>query len=239
MTHKPMLAIGLAAAFALAAPTAFAQMSSPQGGTARPAAQGNQGIQGNTAGNKLSKADERFLSEAMQGDLAEVQMGELAQQKGSNDRVKEFGQTLSKDHGDHSQKLQQLGQQMGMTLPSEPSARQKADHDRLSRLSGAQFDREFARRMVDDHRRDISRYQAEAKRSGPIGDLAKQTVPTLQQHLQMAQELTRPAPTTGSGTEHNMGGSSGGGMGGSSGGGTGGGMGRSGTGGSTGGGMSR
>lgn len=233
MTHKPMLAIGLAAAFALAAPTAFAQMQ-PQGGTARPAAQGTQGNQVNTGGNRLSKADERFLTEAMQGDLAEVQMGELAQQKGSNDRVKEFGQTLSKDHGDHSQKLQQLGQQLGMTLPSEPSARQKADHDRLSRLSGAQFDREFARHMVEDHRKDISKYQAEAKKSGPIGDMAKQTVPTLQNHLQMAQELTRPAPTTGSGGgmgRSGAGGNSGGGMEG----GSGGGMGRGGTGG----GMSR
>jgi len=230
MTHKPMLAIGLAAAFALAAPTAFAQMS-PQGGTARPAAQGTQG---NPAAAKMSKADERFLTEAMQGDLAEVQMGQLAQQKGGNDRVKEFGQTLVKDHGDHSQKLQQLGQQMGMTLPSEPSARQKADHDRLSRLSGAQFDREFARHMVEDHRRDISKYQAEAKKSGPIGDMAKQTVPTLQQHLQMAQELTRPAPTTGSG-----GGMGRSGTGGGMEGGQGGSMGRGGASGGTGGGMSR
>ncbi|AXK83841.1 DUF4142 domain-containing protein [Pseudolabrys taiwanensis] len=171
-------------------------MSPQQGGTGRPAAQGNQA---NTAGNKMSKADERFLTEAMQGDLAEVQMGELAQQKGGNDRVKEFGQTLAKDHGDHSQKLQQLGQQMGMSLPSEPSARQKADHDRLSRLSGAQFDRAFAKHMVEDHRKDISKYQAEAKKSGPIGDMAKQTVPTLQHHLQMAEDLSKPAPTTGSG----------------------------------------
>lgn len=194
MTHKPMLAIGLAAAFALAAPAAFAQMS-PQGGTPSAPAQKNAAA----PNTKMNKADERFLTEAMQGDLAEVQMGELAQQKGGNDRVKEFGQTLAKDHGDHSQKLQQLGQQMGMTLPSEPSARQKADHDRLSRLSGAQFDRAFAKHMIEDHRKDISKYQAEAKKSGPIGDMAKQTVPTLQHHLQMAEDLSKPAPTTGSG----------------------------------------
>jgi len=208
MTHKPMLAIGLAAAFVLTAPAAFAQMTQQPGTAGAPA-------QGSAAGTKINKADERFLTEAMQGDLAEVQMGELAQQKGGSDRVKEFGQTLTKDHGEHSQKLQQLGQQMGVTLPTEPSARQKADHDRLSRLSGAQFDREFARHMVEDHRRDIAKYQAEAKKSGPIGDLAKQTVPVLQHHLQMAQELTRPAPTTGSGGSMGRSGGAGSGMGGS------------------------
>lgn len=199
-----MLVVGLAAAFALAAPAAFAQMK-PPGGAAGSQAQAQPG----TAA-KASKADERFLTEALQGDLAEVKMGDLAQQKGQSDRVKEFGQTLVKDHGAHAKTLQQLGQQVGFTLPSEPSAKQKAEHDRLGKLSGAQFDREFAKLMIDDHRKDIAKYQAEAKKSGPIGTMAKQTIPTLQQHLQMAQELTRPAPTTGSGG--GMGGSSGGGM---------------------------
>lgn len=198
-----MLAIGLATAFAFAAPAAYAQMS-PQGGAA-----GSQTQAQPTQGGKMNKADERFLTEAIQGDLAEVKMGELAQQKGGTDRVKEFGQTLTKDHGAHAQTLQQLGQQVGIaTLPSEPSAKQKAEHDRLGKLTGAQFDREFAKLMIDDHKKDIAKYQAEAKKSGPIGTMAKQTIPTLQHHLQMAQELTRPAPTTGSGggSRSNMGG---------------------------------
>lgn len=209
-----MLVVGLAAAFALAAPAVYAQMT-PKSGTQ------TQAQPGTTA--KASKADEKFLTEAMQGDLAEVQMGELAQQKGGNDRVREFGQTLTKDHGDHSKTLQQLGQQVGITLPTGPNAKQKAEHDRLAKLSGAQFDREFAKLMIDDHRRDISKYQTEAKKSGAIGDMAKETIPTLQHHLQMAQELTRPAPTTGSGgnSSGGMGGGSSGGMGG---GGSGGGM---------------
>lgn len=203
MRKKPMLAIGLAAAFAFAAPAAFAQMS-PQGGSGGMQRQPMQSPSGSNTqsspAGKVNKADERFLTEAMQGDLAEVQLGELAQQKGGNDRVKEFGQTLVKDHGDHSKKLQELGEQMGMTLPTEPSAKQKSEYDRLSKLSGAQFDREFARHAIDDHRKDIGRYRTEAKKSGALGDMAKETVPTLQHHLQMAEELTRPAPTTGSGS---------------------------------------
>lgn len=188
-----MLVVGLAAAFALAAPAAYAQMT-PQGGAA-----GTQTQAQPSTGGKMNKAEERFLTEAMQGDLAEVTMGQLAQQKGGNDRVKEYGQTLVKDHGDHAQTLRQLGQQVGFTMPSEPNAKQKAEHERLGKLSGAPFDREFAKLMIEDHRQTIAKYQAEAKKSGPIGTMAKATIPTLQRHLQMAQELTRPAPTTGSG----------------------------------------
>jgi putative membrane protein len=205
-----MLAIGLAAAFAFATPAAFAQMQ-PQSGGAGPQTQAKPG-----AATKMNKADERFLTEAMQGDLAEVKMGELAQQKGQSDRVKAYGETLVKDHGDHSKKLQQLGQQMNMTLPGDPSSKQKSDYDRLSKMSGAQFDRDFAKLMVEGHRQMIAKYQPETKKSGPIGDMAKETMPTLQHHLQMAQELSRPAPTTGSGNGMNRGagGSSGSGMGG-------------------------
>lgn len=199
MSMKSMLAVGVAAVFAIGAGAAQAQMK-PQGG----AAGSQSGTPGQMQsapgqGTKASQADQTFLTEAMQGDLAEVQMGELAQQKGDRDDVKAFGETLEKDHGDHAKKLQSLAQQMGATLPNEPNAKQKVDHDRLSKLSGAQFDREFASHMVDDHKKTIAKYQAQAKKSGPLADLAKATVPVLQKHLQTAQSLNRPAPTTGAG----------------------------------------
>jgi putative membrane protein len=220
MKRNAMLVVGLAGAFVLAAPVAYAQTSQPGAAGSQPQAQPGTAPSrpGMAQNQKMNKADERFLTEAMQGDLAEVQMGELAQQKGQSDRVKEFGQTLVKDHGDHSKKLQQLGQQMGATLPTEPSAKQRAEHEKLGKLMGTQFDRTFARQMVEDHRRDIAKYQAAAKKPGPIGDLAKETVPTLQQHLKMAEDLSRPAPTTGAGGAGGSGGGAGGNSGGTMGG---------------------
>ena len=190
-----MLAIGAAAAIALAAGAAQAQTnSSGNKGTAPPA----QATSGEMTG-KASKADQAFLKEGIQGDMAEVKMGELAQQKGDADSVKTFGETLATDHGDHLKKLQGMAQQMNMQAPTEPSAKQKADYDKLNKLSGAQFDRAFAQHSVTDHKKDISKYQAEAKKTGPVGELAKETVPTLQKHLKMAQDLEKPAATTGSG----------------------------------------
>jgi putative membrane protein len=193
MTRTPMLAIGLTAAFAIVASAAQAQTPNTSGQMNR------QPTTSAPAQNKTTnKADEKFLTDAIQGDLAEVQMGQLAQQKGGTDGVKEFGATLVKDHGNHADKIRQLGESMGLNLPSEPNATQKSEHAKMSQQSGQEFDRQFAVRMVSEHKRDISKYQMEAKRSGPIADMAKETVPVLQKHLQMAQALNRPAPTTGS-----------------------------------------
>ncbi|MCW5691850.1 MAG: DUF4142 domain-containing protein [Pseudolabrys sp.] len=153
---------------------------------------------GKSATGKASKADQAFLKEAMQGDMTEVKMGELAQEKGQSDGVKTFGETLAKDHGDHLKKLEAASAEMGASAPDGMSAKQKADYDKLSKLSGAKFDREFAKHMVMDHKKDIAKYQAEAKKTGPLADLAKETVPVLQKHLKMAQYLDKPAATTGS-----------------------------------------
>jgi putative membrane protein len=196
MNRKPMLAIGVAAVFALAAGAAQAQTNSSGANGTAAQTQANAG--------KASKADQAFLKEAVQGDMTEVKMGELAQQKGQSDSVKTFGETLQKDHGDHLKKLQAMAQQMGAQAPSEPSAKQQADYDKLAKLSGAKFDREFAKHMVMDHKMDISKYQAEAKKTGPLAELAKETVPTLQKHLQMAQSLDKPAATTGAGGSGKM-----------------------------------
>lgn len=193
MIRKPMLAIGLVAAFALAGTAAQAQMS-PQGGSA-----GSQaGASGSQMQKKASKADQKFLTEAIEGDMAEVNMGKLAQQKGQADDVKKFGETLVQDHGQHLQKAQAMAQQMGVTPPTAPSAKQKSAYEKLNKASDSQFDREFKQAMIKDHKEDIAKYQKEAKSKGPLAEFAQQTVPTLQKHLQMAEALGRSAPTTGS-----------------------------------------
>src|SRR6185312_2790049 len=142
-------------------------------------------------GTKASKADEMFIKEAMQGDLAEVNMGKLAQDKAQSDGVKSFGKMLEQDHGEHSQKVQSKAQELGVTPPQEPNATQKAMYDRLSKLSGAKFDEQFVKEMVSDHKKDIGKYEKEAKSKSPLADFAKETLPTLQHHLQTAEGLSR------------------------------------------------
>lgn len=186
-----MLVTGMAAVgFAFAAAGVQAQTNTPPSQM-----QSTMPAQSQT---KASRADQTFMKQAIQGDLAEVQMGRLAQQNGQSDAVKQFGQTLVSDHSANAEKAKQVAEQMGMTPPSEPSAKQQAEYKKMSKLSGAKFDREFAQGMVKDHKAEIAKFKKEAKKSGPVANFAKQTVPALEQHLQMAQSIEKKKQTTGS-----------------------------------------
>lgn len=136
-------------------------------------------------------ANRMFMIKAMQGDLAEIGIGELAQQKGTNEKVKQFGETLATDHGANLETAKSVAQSIGVTPPTAPNATQKAAYDRLNKLSGQQFDRKFAQHMVKDHKKDIKEFRHQSKKSGPIADFARQTAPKLQQHLRIAESLAR------------------------------------------------
>ena len=210
MNRNPMLAIGFAATLALGVTAAQAQMSTAPNGnmsnspaaspsTATPSGGAmNSGAAGDKTA-KATKAQKKFLDEAIEGDLSEVNIGKLAQQNGESQDVKQFGQTLEQDHGQHLQQAQQMAQQMGVTPPTQPSAKEKKMYERLSKEKGARFDKAFARAMVMDHKQDVAKYEREAKAKGPLSSFAQQTVPTLQKHLQTAQSLENAGAATGSG----------------------------------------
>jgi len=141
------------------------------------------------------KASQKFLKEAMEGNLAEVQMGELAQKNGGSDRVRSFGQMLQKDHSDANTKAKSAANSLGMSPPNAPNSKQKAMYDRMSKMSGQNFDREFAKHMVEDHKKDIKEYEKEAKKNDAAGAYAKEALPTLHKHLETAQSLSGVATT--------------------------------------------
>lgn len=138
------------------------------------------------------KSEQTFVTKAIQGNLAEVQLGQLAQQKAEDSRVRDFGKTLVQDHSANNQKAEALAQALHITPPTEPNAEQKRMYDRLSKLSGDSFDREFASHMVTDHQKDIAEFGQEAKSSNPqVAAYANQTLPDLKKHLQIAEGLTK------------------------------------------------
>ena len=122
MSRNPMLAVGVAAALALGATAAQAQGSNSNT-MSQPSMNSGSSMKGatNTMNKKASKADQRFLKEAIEGDMAEVNMGKLAQQNGTSQDVKQFGEMLQTDHGQHLQQAQQQAQEMGVTPPTSPS----------------------------------------------------------------------------------------------------------------------
>ena len=132
------------------------------------------------AAPRAKSNDQHFMTEAIQGDLSEVKMGKLAQEKGQEDNVKEFGKMLEQDHSEHLQKAQQIADKNGLKAPTEPNAKQQRMYQKLSGLPGSKFDAAFARDMVNDHEMDISKYRKEASSNSDLADFAKETVPVLQ-----------------------------------------------------------
>src|SRR5258708_2232799 len=96
-------------------------------------------------------ADSHFVMEAAEGSMAEVELGQLAVDKASNAKVKEFGQRMVTDHGKVDDELKTLAASKHITLPTAINAKQKATKDRLSKLSGTVFDRAYMADMVKDH----------------------------------------------------------------------------------------
>jgi putative membrane protein len=141
-------------------------------------------------GTAADQASQKFVKEAIEGNLSEVAVGKLAQEKGQSEGVRSFGAMLVKDHGAANEKATALANSTGVTPPTEPNRKQKAVYDKLSKLTADRFDREFTKEMVADHKRDIAAFEKQAKKQNdPAAAFASETLPTLRKHLEMAQGL--------------------------------------------------
>ena len=145
--------------------------------------------------NTLSSDDKKFIEKASQGGMAEVQMGKLAQQKAQSAQVKQFGERMAKDHASANDKLTQIASQKGVAPASDMDSSAKREYDKLQKLSGAEFDREYMKTMVSDHEKDVKEFQSEAKsaKDPEVKNFAQSTLPTLEEHLKMAKQAEAAA----------------------------------------------
>jgi putative membrane protein len=146
--------------------------------------------QGGTTAKGTSQ-DRTFLMEAAAGGMAEVELGRVATQKASRSEVKEFGQMMVDDHGKANDRLMKIAQDKGLAAPHALTPEHEALKDRLSKLSGAAFDREYIREMVKDHQKDVASFRKHATgASDPeVKQFASSTLPVLEKHLDRAKEL--------------------------------------------------
>ncbi len=143
-------------------------------------------------------SDTRFAKEAASGTLAEVQMGQLAVAKATNPQVKRFGQRMIDDHMKIDNELKNVASKDDIRLPKGLDAHDRLIYDNLSKLSGASFNHAYMYDMVKDHQADVKDFQMEAK-NGSNSDLksfAGTTLPTLQEHLRLAQETKNALPSS-------------------------------------------
>ncbi|HUO15162.1 MAG TPA: DUF4142 domain-containing protein [Verrucomicrobiae bacterium] len=183
-----MLALALAAMCGFAAAQASnGQMGSNTTGNHMT----NTSSSSTSSSSELSTADKHFVMEAARADKAEVELGKLAEQKTSNPEVKQFAERMIHDHTQNDDQLKQVAEKTGVTLPASLSTKDAALKEKLSGLSGEQFDKTYMQNMVTDHTQDVAAFKHESMdgKDSAVKNYASESLPTLESHLKEARHI--------------------------------------------------
>jgi len=144
-----------------------------------------------TSGSSGSKTPttQGFVTAAAQGGMAEVAIGRLAAERAQDPDVRQFAQHMVDDHSRANDELQRLAEQKHWKLPADMSSKQRMMLNRLHDKAGAEFDREYAKAMVQDHDHDVKMFErySEHGKDAELKAWAAGTLPTLRDHQQMAR----------------------------------------------------
>jgi putative membrane protein len=135
--------------------------------------------------------DIEFVMDAADGGMLEVQLAELAMANGSSAEVKNFAQTMVKDHSQANEELKMLAANKNIVLPTSLSDDNQKDFNDLSQKTGVEFDKAYCEYMVKDHKNDLDEFKEEADKGedADIRSWAAGKVSTLEHHLTMAESM--------------------------------------------------
>lgn len=176
--------------------TGSSTATTPSGATGRASSASTTGsaMPGTPGGAAVGKTERDFMMKMAAGGKAEVEAAKIAAEKATNPQVKQFAQKMVQDHGATNDELMKLAQAKGVTLP--PAQADKGDHagalKRIANAKGADVDKQFLRGFgADEHKKDIQAFERAARESNDpdVRAFAEKTLPTLREHLQMAQQL--------------------------------------------------
>jgi putative membrane protein len=156
----------------------------------RPGAARADQAPGRDARPAVGSAERKFMTGAAMGGMAEVEGGQLAAKKATTKEVKEFGQRMVDDHGKANEELKRIAATKGVQLPTQLDRKHRGDLERLAKLSGADFDREYMEYMVKDHKKDVAEFKkaAQGLTDADVKQFASSKLPTLEEHLRMAEQ---------------------------------------------------
>jgi len=171
---------------------AYAQSESSTGSNAKASASAS-------TTSKVSKADENVMKDIAHANLSEIAAAKVALSNSNNDEVKKFAQKMIDDHTNAQKELQQLADAKGVTLPTEPDVKHKAELKMMSALTGAKFDKAYMKEggLTDHRNTDKLLGKAASKASDPdLKALVSKVKPVVDQHLSMAQNISKGTSST-------------------------------------------
>jgi putative membrane protein len=188
---KRLLAVSVAAAMFGAAGAQAQTGESSQAGQQS----GSSATSATASSNaKLASADRKAITDMAMSNMAEVEMGKLAQSKSQNAEVKAFAQKMVDDHGKALTEVQTLAQSKSVTLPTELDAKHKAMSAKLEKLSGDAFDKAYVKQGgVGAHKETLAKLQKASKgaKDADVKGQVDKTIPVVQEHLKHAEQLAQ------------------------------------------------
>jgi putative membrane protein len=145
------------------------------------------------AATTVSTADQDFMLAAGQVNLTEIKLGEYADQNGKRDDVKEFGQRMVKDHTAINDGLKSLAAQKDVTLPDSLDATNQKMVDKLTALTGSEFDKAYIAGMFKGHKKAIKAFKAESAetKDADVKSFADKSIPVLEEHLKLITAIKK------------------------------------------------
>ncbi len=139
----------------------------------------------------VTGGDLAFMNDAAPGGMAEIELGRLAVRQAASKEVKQFAERVIADHSKAGEELKQLAQRKQVMLPQEVNPKHRETIDKLSKLRGAAFDREYVKAMVENHMKDVTAFESVAKGAvdADVKAYAAKTLPTLKAHLQTIRDI--------------------------------------------------
>jgi putative membrane protein len=152
-----------------------------------------QDASGTNPGAGPSPGDQEFVRSVFESDAAELQLGQMAQDKSQSDDVKQFGQQMLENRKRLDDQMKQIAGRLQVNEPKGPSKKDKELIAKLETLSGPQFDEEYIRAVVKDHEKNVKDFNSEAKgaQDPSIQQAAKMDAPVLAQHLQAIEQIAQ------------------------------------------------
>ena len=159
------------------------------------AAQPNSGATSSSAASSSSSPssnpDQDFVTKAAQGNSAEVELGKIVAAKSKDPNVKQFAQMMVKDHTTALNELQELAQTKNLNFNDDLPDDAKSLQQKLSSDTGKQLDKDYMDGMVEDHQKDVQEFtdKSQNAKDPDVKQWASKTLPTLQKHLEKAQQI--------------------------------------------------
>lgn len=141
----------------------------------------------------VSKQDRAFAEEALEANLWEMKLSQLAVNKGFAPEVKELAQRMAEDHKKADDLLRQLASERSITAPSQLTFKQQDDYKKMSDKEGEAFDKAYTECMLKDHKKTISLYEKETKKgeNTELRAFATNALPALNLHRNLADETCK------------------------------------------------